>query len=443
MASKIVSNDYSYTNLQKDAVRKTYNTVDSIKQLLWVETSKNTFRGYKQDLLVNSLTEIEVEFYVCTECHGVMRNACQIGKEQTYACELCVRKGVPSQMMTKSRKRILELRAKCPLATRGCKWDGKIADVECHLNSCQEFVIQCNNCDVILKRSELENHNNNECLKRKISCTHCRAVIVFKDVDKHNNVCKEYSILCPNNCKLKLKRKQLEAHVNTDCPNTIVECPYRKYGCKQEVKRCELQEHKDTNQIKHLESTILFGISRIEQMEIRNTELEKRVERLSYPVVLRSFITEIAGNRIPTFGQFFNIIRNNFKIYWRFLKIILEFSRMPGEKTISVTITMDYDQYRSPLAKWPFEGRFKLTILDQTNINNFLVYESDIVKLQPAYEPDCIGLEEESKYPFKLVLPEIPVCSLEERYISKGDKRIPFTLQIQEAEDVLITDSIK
>ncbi|KAI6647221.1 TNF receptor-associated factor 4 [Oopsacas minuta] len=442
MALKGVSNE--------DATRKTYNTVDSKEQLLWVETSKNTFRGYKQDLLVNSLTEIEVEFYVCTECHGVMRNACQIGKEQTYACELCVRKGVPSQMMTKSRKRILELRAKCPLATRGCKWDGKIADVECHLNSCQEFVIQCNNCDVILKRSELENHNNNECLKRKISCTHCRAVIVFKDVDKHNNVCKEYSILCPNNCKLKLKRKQLEAHVNTDCPNTIVECPYRKYGCKQEVKRCELQEHKDTNQIKHLESTILFGISRIEQMEIRNTELEKRVERLSYPVVLRSFITEIV-DRISSFSRpILNIFRNNFEIYWRFLKITLNFSRVPGEgivsvkETISVIITMDYDQYRSPLAKWPFEGRFKLTILDQTNINNLLVYESDIVKLQPEYERDRIGLEKESKYPFKLVLAaKIPVCSLEERYISKDDKRIPFTLQIQEAEDVLITDSIK
>ncbi|KAI6647223.1 TNF receptor-associated factor 4 [Oopsacas minuta] len=425
MASKVVSNDYSYINFQKDTARKTYNTVDTIEQLLWIETSKNTFRGYKQDLLVNSLTEIEVEFYVCTECHGVMRNACQLGNEQTPACELCVGEGVPSQMMMKSRKRILELRAICPMETRGCTWNGFISEIECHLNLCEEFVVQCNNCVVKLKRREVDNHNLNECLKRNVNCTHCQAVIIFKDLNQHYGVCDEYLIVCSNNCKTTIRRKQLNSHIDTNCPNKIVECPYRKFGCMKEVKRCELERHTVTNQIQHLESKTSFAISRMEQMEERIIAFTKIVERWSYHVILRNVIRH-------NFLQFKQEPTMNKHIHWY---DSITFT------TVSVTIIMDYDQHRSPLAKWPFEGRFKLTLLDNKNKDKSLVYESDIVKLQPENKTDRKGIYED-KVPSKLVLARISrKLLLEKRF--RTDKGIQFTLQIQEAEDILITDSMK
>ncbi|KAI6647220.1 TNF receptor-associated factor 4 [Oopsacas minuta] len=427
MALKGVSNE--------DATRKTYNTVDSKEQLLWVETSKNTFRGYKQDLLVNALTEIEVEFYVCTECHGVMRNACQIGNEQTPACELCVGEGVPSQVMMKSRQRILELRVKCPLVTRGCKWNGVIADFDWHLDLCQEFVIHCNNCIVKLKRCELENHNYNECLgKRKIECKHCHTVMMYRDIDQHNTVCIEYPVSCPNDCKFNLKRRLLEAHLDTDCPNTIVECPYRKFGCMQEVKRCELERHTVTNQFQHLENKTSFAISRMEQIEKRNAQLEERIEKLSYPVVLRNSIN-IDFNQLkmnPGLSRHLENCNMNFELYLKFVvKISLSIKPNRNCKTISVTIFMMYDQIRSPLVKWPFEGRFKLTVFDKTNINEPLVYPSSVVKLQP----DRKGISQ-IIYPSEFVLAEIPISFLQdERRRTKNG--IPFTLQVQEAGDLL------
>ena len=145
--------------------RKTYNDIDSKEQMMYVEVTKNTFAGYKLESLIYSLSELETDFYVCSECKGVMRNACQTGEEQNLVCEVCVKEGVPFLSMGKSRNKILELQAKCPLATRGCSWNGKMAEIEEHLIICGKVVVKCKNtCDVILSKSELDLHLIDSCV---------------------------------------------------------------------------------------------------------------------------------------------------------------------------------------------------------------------------------------------------------------------------------------
>ena len=157
------------------ASRKTYNATDSIEQLLFIEVKKGEFGGYKQEWLINSLSELEIEFYICTKCNEVMRNACQIGEEQVLVCETCAQEEDKSQPLAKSRKKILELRVKCPLENRGCEWNGTIAEIIAHLHSgCSEIIMRCGNmCDMIMKRSELTNHYTNECQNRIVNCKHC------------------------------------------------------------------------------------------------------------------------------------------------------------------------------------------------------------------------------------------------------------------------------
>ena len=226
------------------------------------------------------MSEIETDFYVCTECTGVMRNACQTGEEQNLVCEVCVKEGVPSQIMGKSRNKILELQAKCPLATRGCSWNGKIAEVEEHLNVCKKVVVKCYNaCDVILPRSELDLHLIHSCVKRRVTCEHCSKYSMYNELTNHYLKCLEYQVSCPNNCSINLKRKLLDSHLELECPNMVVECPYRKFGCEQEVLRCELEEHKKTNQIQHLESTSKFAIREIEQLKQTNIQLTKTIKQ--------------------------------------------------------------------------------------------------------------------------------------------------------------------
>ena len=220
---------------------KTYNEVDCKQQLMYIERSKGEYGGYRQDLLVNSLSELEIDFYICTKCNGLLRNACQVGANQNLACEMCVVEGETSQPMIKSRNKIPELGAKCPLSSRGCEWKGIIGEVDAHLDECNELVIKClNKCKFILKRSELMNHCENECLNRKVSCMHCKVVLLYKEIDNHFNTCPELPLLCPSECMETFLHQEMSSHVKKDCLDTIVSCPNR---CGVKMKRIALSTH--------------------------------------------------------------------------------------------------------------------------------------------------------------------------------------------------------
>ena len=431
--------------------RKTYNSADYVDHLLLVEVNENMFGGYKQDWVVFSLNEMEKEFFVCHECKGLMRNACQIGEEQTPVCEVCVTVGVSPQPMMRSRKMIPQLQVKCPLTTRGCKWNGMIREVEEHLNVCPEFVLQClNSCDVILPKKELDEHLKHLCTKRIVDCEHCHLSLMYKDISQHYDVCLEFQLPCPNKCDMIVKRKQLNTHIGTDCLNTVVDCPYRKFGCEREMKRCELEDHEKVNEILHLQFTTLFTVSKMEEMEKIMTlsdkkmrQMEEKVitmikilEHLSYPTVLRAFISEISLQEI--LSTLFYIRGPGFTISWRYYTLRLSFSIRTSNFLVS--ITMDYDTTkRSTPVKWPFEGRFKLTFIDRKNIHKSLIYESAVVKLRPKHDSFT---DAKDTYPNDLRLADIPKdLLLQDRFISEN--RVAFTLQIQETEDILILESMK
>ena len=420
--------------------RKTYNNVDSVEQLLLVEVNDNIFAGYKQDLLVSPLNGVEKEFFVCHECKGLMRNACQIGEEQTPVCEGCVTEGASSHPMMRSRKMIPQLQAKCPLITRRCEWNGMICEVKEHLNVCLELVVNCENaCDVILPRKELAEHLKLLCTKRIVDCEHCHFSLMYKDLSQHYDVCLELQLLCPNKCDVIVRRKQLNTHIDTDCPNTVVECPYRKFGCEQEMKRCELEDHKRVNEIVHLQSTTLFAVSKMEEMDLRIQQMGKKVirmtktlEQLCYPTVLRDFIS----NTVFRKSRFYLFMGPCFNVTWRFYNLRLKFYT-----TISsfVTIVMEYDTNRSPLAKWPFEGRFKLTFIDKIDIHKSLVYESAVVKLRPKHDSFA---KAKDTYPDSLKLVEMPDgLFMKDKFLTENE--ISFILQIQEIEDILIMESME
>ena len=425
------------------ATAKSYNSIDSKEQLILVQTGEEEFGGYKQELLVNSLHEVEIEFYVCTQCKGVMRNACQLGEEQIPVCETCVGEKVESLPMMKARKKIPELKVNCPLATKGCKWNATLSEASQHLDVCQEFLIKCKyDCGVIIKRCELNNHCNNECVNREVSCEHCRSMIVYKELSQHFKECPEFPLLCQNNCATSLKRKQIDSHIETDCPNTVVECRYERFGCKQVVKRCEMEEHKKTNETKHLEMTTLLAMDKIEKLEEKNHQMlniiEKQsatIESLSYPVVLRDTIK--GRYKWINFG-FYSMPEYSNDFSWRFINLKLIFGKHSREN-IFVSIIMVYNKIMSPQIKWPFEGRFKLTIIDRVNTNNSLVYESAVVKLQPEQQPQQgFRLKEEYPNEFEIVTKIPRDLLLEERFLTEN-RDTEFTLQIQEAEHVLLS----
>ena len=482
------------------ATGNTDNSIDSKEQLMLVQhgvPGSGNFGGYKQNLLVNTLNEMETEFYVCTQCRGVMRNASQFGAEQYLVCETCAENKHSILPMMKVRKKIFELKANCPLATRGCEWNATLSEVDTHLDECQEFLVKCKlQCGTTLKGCELENHFANECLNREVSCEHCHYSIVFKELIQHYGLCLEYSLVCPNACGATLIRKQMSSHIETNCPNTIVSCQFERFGCKEVVKRCEVEEHKEAKETKHLEMTSLFALNDIEQLQETNSKLSKEVMRLndrlqlhdstisqqgrtaergvadtkalelamkqqfsqmkfmietqsaiiekqsamiesvSYPVVLRDTIkSDFKIKR--TWSRMIPLAK--FEILWRSINMVLLFKR-PYGGYIPASVSMKFNEVMSPQLKWPFQGRFKLTIVNKINPTCSLVYESSVVDLQPKQHPE-LGFNLVEDNPDNVRITEaIPRKLLEDTSRKEGE--VEFTLQIQVAEHVRIVNQI-
>ena len=277
------------------ATRKTYNSIDTKDTLLLVERENGNFGGYNMNLLLDSLSPLEVQLLVCTRCKGVMNEACQVGEDQLHVCEGCMDEGDEFQPMKLSRNFVPGLKSKCPLNTRGCMWVGNLLETEEHLEVCKEFVISCSSdCGVILKRSELDTHAL-ECKLLKVECNHCGSNILNKESEAHYDVCPDMDIECPNECSLSLKRRESLDHIEVDCPNTLVSCPFSSFGCKELVKRCELEEHQETKESKHTQLQLNFALTRIAVLEKSDitAKLKKKISEQS--VMIETMSQEITS----------------------------------------------------------------------------------------------------------------------------------------------------
>ena len=235
-----------------------------------------------------------------------------------------------------------------------------------------------------------------------------------------------------------------------------------------------MEEHKKTNETKHLEMTTFFALDKIEKLEETNCKLSKEairirdlersagekianlektlsererankkehsqmlsiiekqsatIESLSYPVVLRDTIKEI--DKRSYYSRF--LPDYSYDISWRSINLRLRFR---NQDLAEIPVSIIINKIMSPKLKWPFKGRFKLTIIDKVNPDNSLVYESAVVKLQPKQLPE-LGFTLKEKYPYEFEIATIPKDLLFEERFTTENRDTELTLQIQEAEHV-------
>ena len=273
--------------LYVETSRKSYNNADSIEQLMLVEIKNSKFGGYKQDLLNDNLDPLATKFILCHACSGLSREACSVGEEQNIMCTTCVPDGATHIPMKQARESVPNIPVKCALVNRGCIWKGNIGNVVTHLDECEYFVVSCpNSCQMILQRLELADHLKSDCTHRDVTCEHCTGTVQFKDLTKHYEECLEFPLVCPNACGSTFKRKELQGHINTDCPNTVIACGYKLFGCYLKLKRCELPDHNNDNILVHLEFMKEYvkneteTKSKFKELEKEHKNLEKDYKKL-------------------------------------------------------------------------------------------------------------------------------------------------------------------
>eukprot|EP00794_Sanderia_malayensis_P018046 gene18046-19855_t len=174
------------------------------------------------------------------------------------------------------KREILMLRVRCRNFTNcGCDWTGHLKELEAHLGVCPFQRVECTNgCGVTLYRRDMKRHLTEECEKRIEECRYCKMKIVFKNINEHCSKCPSYPVLCPNECTTNvMQREKLEDHLQYECPNSIVSCPFALMGCTFEGPRAEVNKHFDQSMMIHMT-----------EMNKKFAQLSKQVEDVVVPV---------------------------------------------------------------------------------------------------------------------------------------------------------------
>lgn len=176
-------------------------------------------------------------------------------KEEGNPCPLCQEKDFSTMLNKSISRRVKDLTIRCPNKSLGCEWAGAIRDVELHLDredGCGYMAINCDQCCESFTRITLAIHQQQHCPYRPYCCEYCGYKDTMKVIaEDHWPICEECPVSCPNECDLQsLKRKDLDAHVNLNCPLQVVSCDFA--GCDAKVIRRDLSAHVMEQQSNHL-----------------------------------------------------------------------------------------------------------------------------------------------------------------------------------------------
>jgi TNF receptor-associated factor 4 len=145
---------------------------------------------------------------------------------------------------------------------------------------CGFTLLPCpNKCDkdnkaVQLLRKDLEKHMNEECPRRQYECPHCQEAGEYQErTTEHLDECPMVEVPCPKRrCKIQLVRRDLLKH-RKECLFEKVPCKFSIIGCIEEVERKNLEEHERDSQ-HHLQLAV--DTVHQQQIEIGNMQAQSR-----------------------------------------------------------------------------------------------------------------------------------------------------------------------
>ena len=235
-------------------VKKAVNSKDETP-VLCVETTAGNFGGYKTELLINELLPMVREFFLCYKCKNILREA--LSFKGKLVCSSCLVGEVgpgmkKDRIQHDARKRVSKLLVHCPFKERGCEWEGELEGITTHIRECSHMVMTCElGCQRQFVRREITKHYI-QCKHRVEFCKFCEKQYKALEENKHFSNCRRYPSRCTQGCGKQITREKTSEHLVSECPETIIKCPYGEQGCDvQELKRCEMIVHIREGREKH------------------------------------------------------------------------------------------------------------------------------------------------------------------------------------------------
>ena len=372
-------------------------------ELCRVKLEGGSLGGYRSDILTENFSEREGAIYKCMRCNGIMKDA-SISNIGEQLCVFCKREDEQIHPNANVRNTILSLKCACPLSKRGCEWLGRLENVENHLTTCGYVYESCQLlCGIVTTRDEMGRHVREECSQREEACLHCSGVHKVCEMVEHVKVCGKVFVLCELGCGTRVRRESILFHLESECSEESVVCPYEKYRCEVVgLKRRELKQHLEENRSLHTE----LKLNVMEEKFCKYTNLEKKFEIFESEVKGLKVEIEIKSKEIQTLTEEVEVLkdpslRNFGKVKWTINEFAKKFKPKLGRSYSDFYVVAGYgfrlihssDAHNFiieiyPISRvnydsleWPFKAIFITRVVCHRNIKNSLIFKSPLIDL--------------------------------------------------------------
>ena len=186
-------------------------------------------------------------------------------------------------------------------------------------------------------RKDLERHLNEDCPNREYKCALCGKKDKYYEMKWfHHKTCPKTITPCPNGCAVEMERQHTKEHVATECELTPVHCKYRRLGCSVILKRGDMAAHEEDDKL-HL----CMAIDKTASLE---KGLERAFNRISTLEVIASELgakQQKAASNIATLQRDYSAIGDD--LASELNKLFLDLQRDAKSVTIKMT---GYDSKR-------------------------------------------------------------------------------------------------
>ena len=157
----------------------------SIESLLFVNRN-GKYCGYKLELIIDNISADLREFLICAECEGISRKPRNWGGYTV--CEMCV----PEEhrkigdIDERVENKVTFLNARCPLSEESCGWEGRLWEIQQHMEECLGMGIEYQlECGISIERETYEQHNREVRQHKMKRCDYCNQKVHANEENRH------------------------------------------------------------------------------------------------------------------------------------------------------------------------------------------------------------------------------------------------------------------
>ena len=220
-----------------------------------VERDYDFVEGPSQDFFCPVTLELLLEPQLTSCCgHHLSREAATRLQREGKVCPMCNEQEWNSMLDKFYRRKVHELRVRCPHKVDECDWVGEVNELKRHVESCA---------------------------KRPWECKYCGLKCTYREGEgKHWATCCKFPEPCPNGCEVgSVERCNVEQHHRV-CSLEPVACEMKEFGCSAVVPRKELATHMRESELQHLTAMTMLNLRLSRQLQQDLAAKDRKIEQL-------------------------------------------------------------------------------------------------------------------------------------------------------------------